>query len=285
MPALGNSGVDYYVGNCHKWLCAPRGAALLWAKRGLRWGADGDTDTGGSGGSGDASEIESSSSNSSYSSNSRVGSYPTLRPAIVSHGYGDGAWSAFAWDGCRDYGAALSIPPLLRFWGVDADGAADASYGGTCSKNHGNLSTAGGDLAGGGGGGRGVQGGSIGVGRARALAYNRSLLRDACQLLRDKWVSDGGGLGFSPRSFQGPMALVALPESTWRTPGLRGAAGDDEEEEATSADAKRIQVSWWVNSAIVAREEKKRACLLLFSFFLPPPLGFFWCLFNLFLAC
>lgn len=81
-------------------------------------------------------------------------------------------------------------------------------------------------------------GSSGGVGRARALAYTRSLLADACALLRARWLPAGGGFGVAPESFAGPMALVALPEALWRRPGDVGAAAND----ATSADAKRVQV-------------------------------------------
>ena len=70
-------GVDFWVSNCHKHLCSPRGCAVLWAAPHAR---------------------------------------AALRPVVVSHGTGSGFTSDFIWDGCRDYAPVLAIPHTLRWW-------------------------------------------------------------------------------------------------------------------------------------------------------------------------
>ncbi|CAH1798870.1 unnamed protein product [Owenia fusiformis] len=68
---------DFYVSNCHKWLCSPKGAAVMYVKQ--RW-------------------------------------QHQTRPLIISHGLGSGFISEFIWAGLRDYSPLLSIHTVLDFW-------------------------------------------------------------------------------------------------------------------------------------------------------------------------
>ena len=74
VPSL---GADFWVSNCHKHLCSPRGAAVLWAA----------PDT-----------------------------HAVLQPRVTSHGAGHGFTSTFMWDGCRDYSPVLAVCATLRWW-------------------------------------------------------------------------------------------------------------------------------------------------------------------------
>lgn len=84
MLALATSelGADYYVGNFHKWCCAPKSAALLVATEEQR---------------------------------------ATLRPLVISHGHSahrpqrPRAWLEFDWVGTNDPTAALCVPAALDF--------------------------------------------------------------------------------------------------------------------------------------------------------------------------
>lgn len=67
---------DWYAGNCHKWLCAPKGSAFLWAR------PDRQAD---------------------------------LHPTVISHGYRQGFGAEFGWTGTRDPTPFLAIPAALDF--------------------------------------------------------------------------------------------------------------------------------------------------------------------------
>ena len=69
-------GVDWYVGNCHKWLCAPKGSGFIWA----------------------APERQAE-----------------LHPAVISHGLGQGFTAEFDWTGTRDPTAWLAVPEAIAF--------------------------------------------------------------------------------------------------------------------------------------------------------------------------
>jgi isopenicillin-N epimerase len=74
LPAL---GADWYVGTCHKWLCAPKGCGFLYAHADRR---------------------------------------AELHPVTISHGYGGGFTTEFDWTGTMDPSAYLSLPIAIGFF-------------------------------------------------------------------------------------------------------------------------------------------------------------------------
>lgn len=74
VPAL---DADWVIGNCHKWLYAPKGAAFLWA----------------------APDAQAE-----------------LRPGVISHGYGKGFTAEFDWVGTRDMSSWLAVPAAIDFF-------------------------------------------------------------------------------------------------------------------------------------------------------------------------
>jgi isopenicillin-N epimerase len=75
---LSTLGAAYYTGNAHKWLCAPKGAAFLYAQRDRQ---------------------------------------ALVHPTVISHGYSAGFHEEFDWTGTSDPTAILCIPEALRFMG------------------------------------------------------------------------------------------------------------------------------------------------------------------------
>jgi len=69
-------GADWYVGNCHKWLCAPKGAAFLHA---------------------------------------RADRQDAIHPLVISHGFGQGFATEFEWVGTRDFSSWLAVPTAIEF--------------------------------------------------------------------------------------------------------------------------------------------------------------------------
>ena len=68
---------DFYVGNLHKWVSAPRGSGFLWV-------------------------------NPKHHSN--------IKGAIVSHGHSGKIEDSFYWDGNRDYAGFISVAKTLTLW-------------------------------------------------------------------------------------------------------------------------------------------------------------------------
>lgn len=76
LDTLGALGVDWYVGNCHKWMLSPKGCAFLYATP--------------------EAAVE-------------------LHPATISNFFGEGMASEFDWQGTRDCSAWLATTAALEF--------------------------------------------------------------------------------------------------------------------------------------------------------------------------
>jgi isopenicillin-N epimerase len=74
---VGQLGADFWVGNMHKWVCAPKASAVLYAAPSWRGG---------------------------------------LRPLVASHGLSLGYQPAFDWTGTFDPSSILAIPAALDFF-------------------------------------------------------------------------------------------------------------------------------------------------------------------------
>lgn len=68
--------VDFYAGNCHKWMCAPKGSGFLYARRAVQ---------------------------------------PLLEPLVVSWGWPDGFLEEQQRQGTRDIAAFLAVPAAIDF--------------------------------------------------------------------------------------------------------------------------------------------------------------------------
>jgi isopenicillin-N epimerase len=71
-------GADFYTGNCHKWMCAPKGSGFLYVRP--EW-------------------------------------HDRIDPLVISHGWGEGSTliSRCQWQGTRDTSAYLSVPAAIDF--------------------------------------------------------------------------------------------------------------------------------------------------------------------------
>jgi isopenicillin-N epimerase len=69
-------GADWYVGNCHKWLCAPKGSAFIQQGQGVA---------------------------------------AAVHPTVISNFFDAGFPQEFDWQGTRDYSAWLSVPAAIDF--------------------------------------------------------------------------------------------------------------------------------------------------------------------------
>lgn len=84
---LGKLGASWYTSNLHKWMCAPKGCAILWAREDRRVG---------------------------------------LHPTVISHGLGKGLFEEFDWTGTDDPSSWLVVPEVIAALSNLVDGGLPA---------------------------------------------------------------------------------------------------------------------------------------------------------------
>ena len=101
---------DIWIGNCHKWLCSPKGAAFMWISPRISHRIRPAIISHGF-------QLREQQSN---------GDDATLLPSVRGSSASDKLLSGFVWDGCRDYSALLTVPSVLKFW--NSFSSADKRY-------------------------------------------------------------------------------------------------------------------------------------------------------------
>jgi hypothetical protein len=114
------SCADVWISNCHKWLSCPKGAAVMWISPRVAGLLRPAIITHG---------FSPNSNNSSNNSSVLIdgSNYKGLSKGLGRFSDKDRILSAYAWDGCRNYSAFLTIPSALRFWGRFDDSKAKES--------------------------------------------------------------------------------------------------------------------------------------------------------------
>jgi selenocysteine lyase/cysteine desulfurase len=182
--------VDFWISNGHKWLAAPKGIAFMWispkcmqegvrpviVSHGYQPGSDRVDDQPGSDREGGGAHGDKVSSSNANNANHFIDKSKIL--------------SAFAWDGCRDYGALLTIPSALRVWRYIANAVANEN-----EKNEEEKDT------------RRDRDGLHPIRR-----YNLNTMNTAENMLKSVWKIDKNMfLGHAGMREQLPMRLIPLP--------------------------------------------------------------------------